>query len=99
MDEHGADAPIAYPELHHVTAPLRRAGRESGDGDVVNLWAGEAHELAEALPAAEVVARLAAGARDGGGRRRAAGLRGGRAVVVRHTGRYPYLPPRGLCYH
>jgi nitronate monooxygenase len=64
MDEHGEDAPIAYPELHHVTAPLRRAGRESADGDVVNLWAGEAHELAEERPAAEVVARLAAGARE-----------------------------------
>jgi nitronate monooxygenase len=63
MDEHGAHAPLAYPEIHHVTAPLRKAGRERGDGDVINLWAGEAHRLAQARPAAEVVAQLAAGVR------------------------------------
>jgi nitronate monooxygenase len=58
MDEHGAAAPIAYPELHYVTAPLRAAGRAAGDADVVNLWAGEAHALARAIPAAEVVRSL-----------------------------------------
>jgi nitronate monooxygenase len=61
--EHGAEAPIAYPEVHHVTAPLRAHGRKAGDADVINLWAGEAHALAEAIPAADVVARLAADAR------------------------------------
>jgi nitronate monooxygenase len=60
--EHSADAPIAYPELHYVTAPTRRNGREHGDPDLVNLWAGEAHALARELPAAEVVRELAAGA-------------------------------------
>ena len=54
----GTDAPLAYPEVHHVTAPLRAAAREAGDEDVINLWAGEAHELAAEIPAAEVVARL-----------------------------------------
>ena len=63
MDELGGDAPIAYPEIHHVTAPLRAAGREAGDGDVVNLWAGEAFQLAVEQPAAEVVRRLAQEAR------------------------------------
>ena len=58
MEEH-ADAPAAYPEVHHVTAPLRAAGREAGDPDVVNLWAGQAHALARAAPAAEVVRALA----------------------------------------
>jgi nitronate monooxygenase len=62
--EHGDAAPIAYPELHHLTAPLRAHGRRSGDPEVVNLWAGEAHELAEEVPAAELVARLAADARS-----------------------------------
>jgi nitronate monooxygenase len=62
--EHSAAAPIAYPEVHHVTAPLRAHGRAAGDGEIVNLWAGEAHELATELPAAEVVARLAAEARE-----------------------------------
>jgi nitronate monooxygenase len=62
-DRYGDDAPIAYPELHHVTAPMRRAGRERGDAGVVNLWAGEAHELAEELPAAEIVHAFGAEAR------------------------------------
>jgi nitronate monooxygenase len=62
--ERSADAPIAYPEVHHVTAPLRARARERGDADLINLWAGEAHALAEARPAAEVVARLDRDARE-----------------------------------
>ena len=58
MDEHGAGAPVAYPELHYVTAPLRKHAREHGDPQLVNLWAGEAHPLARELPAAEVVRQL-----------------------------------------
>ncbi len=53
------DAPEAYPEIHHVTGPLRAAGRERGDPEVLNLWAGQTHELARAIPAAELVADLA----------------------------------------
>jgi nitronate monooxygenase len=64
MRDHSADAPPAYPEIHHVTAPLRAAGRASGDADMINLWAGQAHELAREAPAAEVVATLAAEARE-----------------------------------
>jgi nitronate monooxygenase len=52
------DAPEAYPELHHVTAPIRAAARERGDPEEINLWAGQAHELAPDLPAAEVVRLL-----------------------------------------
>ena len=55
------DAPEAYPELHHLTAPIRAAGRDRGDAEVLNLWAGQAHELARAIPAADLVAELAAG--------------------------------------
>lgn len=64
MRDHDAAAPAAYPEIHHVTAPLRQAGRRSGDPDVVNLWAGQAHELATDEPAAVVARRLADEARD-----------------------------------
>jgi nitronate monooxygenase len=59
MAEHGADAPVAYPELHYVTAPLRQRGRQDGNRELVNLWAGEAHSLAKEMPAAEVVKELA----------------------------------------
>jgi nitronate monooxygenase len=64
MNEHGDHAPIAYPEIHYVTAPLRKEARERGDADLINLWAGEAHELAEERPAAEVVRSLATQARE-----------------------------------
>jgi nitronate monooxygenase len=63
LADHGADAPSAYPEVHHLTAPLRAAARERGDGDGFNLWAGEAHRLARADPAGRIVATLAADAR------------------------------------
>jgi nitronate monooxygenase len=62
--KHDAYAPIAYPEIHHLTAPMRRQARERGDASRINLWAGEAHQLARDSPAAETVARLAAEARD-----------------------------------
>ncbi|MGI8753559.1 MAG: nitronate monooxygenase [Acidimicrobiales bacterium] len=63
MDDHGRDAPVAYPEVHFLTAPLRQAGRAADDGDVVNLWAGQTHTLAREHPAAEVVRILTDDAR------------------------------------
>jgi nitronate monooxygenase len=62
MIEH-PHAPLAYPEIHYLTAPLRKQGREAGDAESINLWAGETHALAQELPAGEIVARLAADAR------------------------------------
>lgn len=59
LREHSAHAPSAYPEVHHLTAPLRAAARADGDIDGFHLWAGQAYPLAEPLPAGEVVARLA----------------------------------------
>jgi nitronate monooxygenase len=78
MAEH-VDAPVAYPEIHHATAAMRRRAREQGDIDAINLWAGEAHALALAVPAAEVVESVAAGAdlalaRAGGDWERLSGL-------------------------
>jgi nitronate monooxygenase len=61
--EHSSHAPAAYPEIHYVTAPLRAAAREAGETDVVNLWAGQAHELARPLPAGELVRALGQEAR------------------------------------
>jgi nitronate monooxygenase len=51
-------APIAYPEIHYATAPIRRLARERGDAEKVNLWAGEAHSLARDEPAATVIERI-----------------------------------------
>jgi nitronate monooxygenase len=63
MAEHGDAAPVAYPEIHHVTSAMRAAARRRGDADAFNLWAGQAHELVEARPAGEIVRAMAAEAR------------------------------------
>ncbi len=62
--EHTATAPSAYPEIHHATSPIRAEARRRGDADAFNLWAGEAHELAEARAAAEIILTMGAGARQ-----------------------------------
>ncbi|WP_369135061.1 nitronate monooxygenase [Modestobacter sp. I12A-02662] len=62
--ELGDDAPAAYPEVHLMTAPVRAAARAAGDAEGMHLWAGQAHGLAEAVPAGELVRRLAADARS-----------------------------------
>jgi nitronate monooxygenase len=64
MREHEADAPLGYPEVHHLTAPVRAAARERDDAEGFHLWAGQAHPLAVELPAAELVRRLAEEARE-----------------------------------
>jgi nitronate monooxygenase len=58
MTEH-PDAPRAYPHIHHATAPIRAAARKRGDADGFNLWAGQAHALAQERPAGEIVRALA----------------------------------------
>ncbi|MEA2443164.1 MAG: nitronate monooxygenase [Thermoleophilales bacterium] len=63
MRDHGADAPSAYPDVHHLTAPLRAEARSRGDAEELNLWAGQAYGLARAEPAGDVVRRLAGEAR------------------------------------
>jgi nitronate monooxygenase len=62
MRAHDAHAPRAYPDVHHLTQPLRKAARERGDADAFHLWAGQAYPLAREEPAAETVRRLSAGA-------------------------------------
>ncbi len=63
MREHEGDAPLAYPEVHHITAPVRAAARERGDADGFHVWAGQTYPLAAELPAGELVQQLAEEAR------------------------------------
>lgn len=56
-------APSAYPEIHHLTRPLRSAAAAASDADAVHLWAGEGWRHATIEPARDLVARLA---RDAG---------------------------------
>jgi len=51
-------APAAYPQVHHLTAPLRAHGRATGQPDLVHLWAGTGHRNAKTAPAADIVADL-----------------------------------------
>jgi nitronate monooxygenase len=55
------DAPRAYPEVHHLTRPLRTAATAAGDADVPNLWAGTRWRQVTRRPAAEVVRAIARG--------------------------------------
>ena len=57
----GGQAPSAYPEIHHVTAPLRAHGRATGNLDLMNLWAGTGHRRARSMPARELMADLRRG--------------------------------------
>ncbi|MCP2260826.1 nitronate monooxygenase [Streptoalloteichus tenebrarius] len=58
MVEHSRHAPAAYPQLHHMTKPLRAAAGRADDPEAMSLWAGQTYALAEALPAGELVTRL-----------------------------------------
>lgn len=55
--DHDAFAPRAYPEIHHLTAPIRAAARELGDAGGINLWAGTAYARAHEASASELVER------------------------------------------
>lgn len=58
LREHGPYAPAAYPEVHHLTAPLRKKAAASGDAQGMALWAGQGHRLARDIPAGELVGVL-----------------------------------------
>ncbi|WP_121746963.1 nitronate monooxygenase [Streptomyces sp. E2N166] len=60
LREHGPYAPAAYPEVHHLTAPLRKAAAKAGDAQGMALWAGQGHRMARELPAGQLVEVLAA---------------------------------------
>lgn len=57
IDRH-PDAPVGYPELHHLTRPLRTAAARAGDTERLHLWAGTGYRAATPGPAADVVASL-----------------------------------------
>jgi nitronate monooxygenase len=52
--ENSPHAPAAYPNVHHLTKPVRA----TGDLEVMSLWAGTTYPLATAGPAAEIVQRI-----------------------------------------
>ena len=57
-DAHSAAAPVGYPAVHHLTAPIRAAAAARGDAGALNLWAGTAHACARPGSTAEIIERL-----------------------------------------
>lgn len=49
-------APLAYPDLHYLTAPMRAKAAAAGDPSALSMWAGTGHRRAQAMPAAELIA-------------------------------------------
>ncbi|MFF7444510.1 MULTISPECIES: nitronate monooxygenase [unclassified Streptomyces] len=60
LREHGRYAPAAYPEVHHLTSPLRKAAAKAKDAQGMALWAGQGFRMARELPAGQLVEVLAA---------------------------------------
>lgn len=58
--EHGRYAPPGYPQVHHLTRPVRAAAAALGDPQAMSLWAGQGHRLARELSAGALVETLAA---------------------------------------
>ncbi|WP_406381299.1 nitronate monooxygenase [Streptomyces sp. NBC_01618] len=58
MREHGPYAPAAYPQVHCLTAGLRKAAARAGDAQGMALWAGQGHRLARELPAGRLIELL-----------------------------------------
>ncbi|MFE5503568.1 NAD(P)H-dependent flavin oxidoreductase [Amycolatopsis japonica] len=59
-----ATAPSAYPEVNNLTKPIRAAAGKAGDPEIMSLYAGQTYELAGSGPAASIVERLQAEARE-----------------------------------
>ncbi|MGH3561841.1 MAG: nitronate monooxygenase [Mycobacterium sp.] len=51
-------APLGYPEINHMTSPIRAAAAALDDPHGINLWAGTAYRAARTGKAADIVASL-----------------------------------------
>ena len=58
IDEHEADAPFGYPEIHYLTSPLRAASVRAGDPHAINVWAGTGFRKAKAASVADIMKDL-----------------------------------------
>ncbi|MEN0015795.1 MAG: nitronate monooxygenase [Solirubrobacteraceae bacterium] len=59
MERVGDAAPSAYPELVHLTSPLRKRSAAIDSPEFFSVWAGERHAEARALPVADLLRELA----------------------------------------
>lgn len=57
--KYGELAPDAYPEIHHLTRPLRVAATAAGDASTPNFWAGQGWQSVSSLSARTIVRQMA----------------------------------------
>jgi nitronate monooxygenase len=58
VDTYSAAAPIGYPAVHYLTAPIRAAAAQRGDAEALNLWAGTGYAAAQPGPVAQLLDNL-----------------------------------------
>jgi nitronate monooxygenase len=58
VDTYSAHAPIGYPAVHYLTAPIRAAAAQQGDAEALNLWAGTGYASARPGPVAQLLDAL-----------------------------------------
>ncbi|WP_099040771.1 nitronate monooxygenase [Mycobacterium neglectum] len=58
VNEHEAEAPLGYPEVHYLTSPVRAAAVRAGDPHGVNVWAGTGYRNARVGSVADIIAVL-----------------------------------------
>jgi nitronate monooxygenase len=58
IDEHDAQAPLGYPEVHYLTSPVRAASVRAEDPHAANIWAGTGFQKATTGSVADIMAAL-----------------------------------------
>jgi nitronate monooxygenase len=58
MRQYDSTAPFGYPEIHHLTSPIRSAAAVSESPEWINLWAGTGFRRTVKGPVSSVLARL-----------------------------------------
>ncbi|OBK76042.1 nitronate monooxygenase [Mycobacterium sp. 1274761.0] len=58
IEDHEAQAPFGYPEIHYLTGPLRAAAVRAGDPHGTNVWAGTGFASIKSGPVADIIASL-----------------------------------------
>lgn len=58
IDEYERYAPLAYPEVHYLTSPLRAGAARATDPEGLNIWAGTGFAQIQAGPVRAIMAVL-----------------------------------------
>lgn len=57
--DNSEEAPLAYPDLHYLTAPMRAKAGAAGDPSALSMWAGTGHLRAREATVSELMAEWA----------------------------------------